>query len=300
MVPITTDRARDSGNMGATRGFMWECRYCLWCRYLLWESTVRRLYSNLERQLSTLLDKVRCLDMVFKTTLGFVAFILTCVGVWAAVRSALDPTKATALAEWQSTKEFIDFCEAHASGTPNCLKAQNVTLAPPPGFPFSRWRRSLWSHFSRSEVEKSPTFTKMALVLIVLGISFFIVLEAFILRSFSVRIRIAQTVRRALKQARRLYKWQQNLTDLPSYSKARQSQPSNVDGFDHHGQSNARSRKSTARRRRSDRFSRYRATDNSGPQLDDTSDDELYTHGAKRERTRIRRRVKKVSNDEKV
>ncbi|KAK3940828.1 hypothetical protein QBC46DRAFT_119122 [Diplogelasinospora grovesii] len=82
----------------------------------------------------------RKFSIAIKTT-GIIAFLLSCVALWPAITSASDTKRATLLAEWTSMKDFIEFCESHALDTPDCLKARNTTLRPPPVY--SRvWPRS--------------------------------------------------------------------------------------------------------------------------------------------------------------
>ncbi|KAK4222996.1 hypothetical protein QBC38DRAFT_61783 [Podospora fimiseda] len=75
--------------------------------------------------------------------LGGIAFIVTCVTLRPTLTSAADTKRATQLAQWESNKEFLEFCETHEFNTTACLSAQNLTLNAPPGFMVSKWRRSL-------------------------------------------------------------------------------------------------------------------------------------------------------------
>ncbi|KAK0735420.1 hypothetical protein B0T21DRAFT_412049 [Apiosordaria backusii] len=239
--------------------------------------------------------------------MGGIGLILTCVGVWAAVSAVTEAKTANELAHWTSTKDFIEFCESH--NITSCMGTQNTTLPPPPGFSLlGRWRRSLsinlWNSNSMPEGNQNPGSDIITFLgAVVVAICFFVMAKTTLRKDTYRQFTIA--AQRALRRLTRLWAGNHS-TGLPL---ARSTTKENTDltensDFTTQGASH-RHRKPAARRRREarlDRFSRYRTTENNSTVVDDTSSDELYTHGedTRRSRVRLRRRAKRVVNDENV
>lgn len=52
------------------------------------------------------------LDIWVKITMSVIGLALTCTGIWAAVSSVIEAKTANELAQWTSTKDFVEFCES--------------------------------------------------------------------------------------------------------------------------------------------------------------------------------------------
>ncbi|KAK4203078.1 hypothetical protein QBC40DRAFT_31924 [Triangularia verruculosa] len=244
-------------------------------------------------------------DVWVKIIMSVIGLTLTCTGVWAAVASVVEAKTANELARWTSTKDFMEFCESHNFNASNCMSARNKTLPPPPGFSLLRWRSlsiHLWGSNSTPDSKQHTEFDIASMLPLVL-----------------MAICLCLAIRSS--QRRRTYKhfhtichrtlgwlsktgfWPINHTaSLPLTNPTIQFPESSDLVIQEMA---ARHRKPSARRRREarlDRFSRYRTAESNHTADDDTSSDELYTHGedTRRSRLRLRRRTKRVVNDENV
>ncbi|KAK4167713.1 hypothetical protein QBC43DRAFT_285604 [Cladorrhinum sp. PSN259] len=114
----------------------------------------------------TVLDTVNSIYIRFKkhsdmitTCLGALGILLAAAVVRPTLRAADDGRLSKELAEWNSEKDFIDYCESHPFVMGSCEIARNLTLPAPPGFsPTMMWKRT---------PEQAGTFTNLAQDLLV-------------------------------------------------------------------------------------------------------------------------------------
>ncbi|KAK3994178.1 hypothetical protein QBC44DRAFT_357366 [Cladorrhinum sp. PSN332] len=67
--------------------------------------------------------------------IGLLTVLLAAVLIRPTLRAAEDGRISKQLAEWNSEKDFIEYCEAHPFVKGTCEIARNLTLPAPPGFP---------------------------------------------------------------------------------------------------------------------------------------------------------------------
>ncbi|KAK4658115.1 protein phosphatase regulator [Podospora pseudocomata] len=226
------------------------------------------------------------LDIWVKITMSVIGLALTCTGIWAAVSSVIEAKTANELAQWTSTKDFVEFCESHNFNASNCMSARNKTLPPPPGFSLLRWRSlsvSLWGSNSTPEESQHYSLDITSILCFVIGAIFLVIVIGTALRRIS-------------------FGPSHHSSNLPLARSSNELTENNDRIVQEVG---PRHRKSTGRRRREarqDRISRYRTIESNHTVDDDTSSDELYTHGedTRRSRLRLRRRAKRVVTDENV
>ncbi|KAK4227817.1 hypothetical protein QBC38DRAFT_544848 [Podospora fimiseda] len=110
-------------------------------------------------------------DIIVNAVLALVTLFLAASVVRPTLRAAEDGRISKQLAEWNSEKDFIEYCEAHPLVQGTCEIARNLTLPAPPGFPHSMWKRMVpqnihtWTFIDRLQFFIGEAIRTVALTL---------------------------------------------------------------------------------------------------------------------------------------